>query len=82
MIWLMKALQYPNPTLSSTVEFLCGSVGREIRARRKARGISQSRLARAAHVRVETVSRVENGYKNPTLGTIRELLKAIERMGA
>ncbi len=78
----MKQLKYPGPTLSSMVEFIRGSVGREIRARRKANGISQSSLARAAHVRVETVSRIENGYPNPTLGTIHQLLKAIEGMGA
>lgn len=78
----MKDLKNPGHTLSSIVEFLRGSVGREIRARRKASGISQSVLARKAHVRVETVSRIENGYPNPTLGTIHQLLIAIDRLGA
>lgn len=78
----MKTIKYPGRNLSDIVEFLRGSVGREIRARRKASGISQSALARKARVRVETVSRIENGYPNPTFGTIHRLLIAIDRLGA
>ncbi len=70
---------YPKNGLSEVVEFLCASIGREIKSRRKAFGISQKALSRSSGVRIETVSRIENGYKNPTLKTVQKLLKATEK---
>lgn len=64
--------------LLAVVRLLRGSLGREIRARRTAAGASQARLARAARVRKETVSRIENGHGNPTLGMAFKLLRAVE----
>jgi predicted transcriptional regulator len=77
-----QAIRYPDGSLSSMVDFISSSIGREIRTRRKASGISQTTLAHVAKVRTETVSRIENGYPNPTLDTIKRLLRAVEKLGA
>lgn len=64
--------------MSDTLRFMRRSYGRVLRAKRLRSGLSQKSLARAAHVRPETVSRIETGKGNPTLKTLVNLMKAVE----
>lgn len=53
------------------------SIGREIARRRRAAHLSQASVAGRAGIRVETLSRLENGRGNPTLKTVRAILRAL-----
>jgi DNA-binding XRE family transcriptional regulator len=53
------------------------SIGREISRRRRAAHLSQAAVAARAGVRVETLSRLENGHSNPTARTVRAILRAL-----
>jgi transcriptional regulator with XRE-family HTH domain len=57
------------------------TIGRRLRALRKARGETQSQTAARAQLDRETVSRAERG-DNPTLLTVIRLLRAFDRIGA
>jgi len=37
-----------------------------------------TRLAARANIRVETLSRLENGHSNPTAKTVRAILRALD----
>ena len=49
----------------------------EVRAARKARGISQSTLAEKSGVHFVIISRIENGRSDATAGTLRALTEAL-----
>ena len=53
------------------------SIGREIARRRRAASLSQAQVAARAGIRVETLSRLENGHANPTAKTVRAILRAL-----
>ena len=54
------------------------SVGGEIRKLRKARGMTQARLARAAKILRPNLSRIEVGKHRPTLETLEKLAGALK----
>ena len=54
------------------------SVGPDLRERRHRAGLTLSETARRAGIRQETLSRIENGRTNPTVGTVRAILRALE----
>lgn len=72
----------PRSHLAEAVDFIKGSLSREVRARRERAGLTQAELAHEADVRVETISRIERGRENPTLETLVKVVRAIERLGA
>jgi len=53
------------------------SIGRDIARRRRSARLSQAAVAARAGIRVETLSRLENGHSNPTVRTIRAILGAL-----
>ena len=55
------------------------SIGRNLRRLRREAGMTQAQVARRAGIRVETLSRLENGRGNPTLATVRMVLRAVRR---
>ena len=59
------------------VEFANASIGRSLARRRRAASLSQARLATKAGLRVETLSRIENGHGNPTVATVKKILRAL-----
>lgn len=61
----------------SAVAFADGAIGSDLRRRRTRTGLSQAEVARRAGVRVETLSRIENGHGNPTAATVRKILHAL-----
>lgn len=60
------------------IEFMKASIGRNLRTMREERGLSQSEVAMRAHMRPEVLCRLENGKGNPTVATIRRIVKAIQ----
>jgi len=53
------------------------SIGRDLRRKRQKAGMSQVEVARKSGLRVETLSRLENGQGNPTFATVRRILRAL-----
>ena len=52
-------------------------VGKDLRFRRRQASLTVLRVARRAGIAPETLSRIENGHGNPTLGTLKAILRAI-----
>jgi len=59
--------------------YATASIARGLRGLRLRAGLTQAEVARRARIRVETLSRLENGRANPTVGTVRKIVRAIER---
>jgi len=59
------------------VDHLARLVGERLRAARRARGLSLGALAEAARVGKGSLSEIENGTRNPTLGTLYSLAGAL-----
>jgi len=57
------------------------SVGRDLRARRHAENLTLAAVAERAGIAQETLSRIENGHTNPTIGTVRSILRALGEHG-
>src|ERR1700735_3644784 len=63
-----------NPAVDSVVmDDLARLVGERLRAARRQRGLSVGVLADAAGVGKGSLSEIENGIRNPTLGTLYAL---------
>ncbi|HVE43164.1 MAG TPA: helix-turn-helix domain-containing protein [Planctomycetota bacterium] len=54
------------------------SVGLDLRARRHGAGLTLSQVAGRAGIAVETLSRIENGRTDPSVRTVRSVLRALE----
>ncbi|PJA02089.1 XRE family transcriptional regulator [bacterium (Candidatus Gribaldobacteria) CG_4_10_14_0_2_um_filter_36_18] len=55
------------------------NIANNLRKLRKAKGLSQERLARLANVANNTIVKIEAGKnKNPTLNTLKKIAKALE----
>jgi DNA-binding XRE family transcriptional regulator len=61
-----------TPPLSGT------DLGRALRVRRRRAGLTQAALAERAGIRLETLSRIENGRGNPTVGTVKAILDGLD----
>jgi DNA-binding XRE family transcriptional regulator len=55
------------------------SLAKKMTTRRKAAGLTQAALARMARVRVETISRLENGLHMPGTRTFDRIDRALKR---
>ena len=64
---------------TNAIEFARASIARRLIADRKEAGLSQQQLAKLAHVRQETISRIESGKQTATVRVIDKLDKAIRR---
>lgn len=64
--WMMARTKQNNSTLAV-------QIGDVIRKRRKAGGMTQAMLAEAVNLEIETVSRMENGLRLPTLEKLVEI---------
>jgi DNA-binding XRE family transcriptional regulator len=67
---------------SNAIDFARASIARRLIMDRRAAGLSQQRLAKLAHVRQETISRIESGKHTATVRVIDKLDKAIRRTNA
>lgn len=76
-----KPLKLPPPLRdgSYTIEHVRISLANKMLARRKAAGLTQARLAKLARVRVETISRLENGRHMPGARTFERIDRALTR---
>src|ERR1700685_3280756 len=66
---------------SNAIDFARASIARRLIADRRAAGLSQQQLAKLAHVRQETISRIESGKQTATVRIIDKLDKAIRHAG-
>ncbi len=53
------------------------SVGPDLRKRRHRAGLTLAEVAQRAGIRLETLSRIENSRTNPTVSTVRAILRAL-----
>ena len=53
-------------------------LGRALRVRRRRAGLTQAVLADRAGIRLETLSRIENGHGNPTVATLKAILLGLD----
>lgn len=65
-----------TPT-TDAIDFARQSIGRDLRRKREKLGQSQAEVAAKSGIRLETLSRLENGHGNPTVDTVRRILKAL-----
>lgn len=68
-----------NPDGTFGLEHVRLSLANKMIARRKALGLTQAQLAQRAKVRVETISRLENGLHMPGQRTFDKIDKALTR---
>ena len=64
---------------SFTIEHVRISLANKIITRRKAAGLTQTQLAKLSRVRVETISRLENGLHMPGVQTFEKIERALNR---
>jgi ribosome-binding protein aMBF1 (putative translation factor) len=60
-------------------EALQVSIARSIVRERRAAGVTQADLARIAHIRVETLNRIEKGKHAPSVATLEKIERALAR---
>jgi DNA-binding XRE family transcriptional regulator len=58
--------------------FFGASMGPDLRARRHQAGLTLSEVAQRAGIATETLSRIENSRTDPSVGTVRSVLRALE----
>ena len=63
----------------NAIDFARAAIARRLVADRRAANLSQQQLAKFAHVRQETISRIESGKQTATVRVIDKLDKAIRR---
>jgi predicted transcriptional regulator len=54
-------------------------LARKLVRRRRVLGLTQAGLAKLARVRVETISRLENGRHSPNVATVDKIVHALDR---
>lgn len=70
------ALTLQRPRVDA-LDFLAWSIGDDLRTKRERLGLSQAEVARRAGMRREVLSRLEKGRGNPTVATVRRVLRAM-----
>lgn len=61
------------------LDYVRASIARDIIRERRALGLTQAGLAKQARVRVETISRLENGRHSPNVATVDKIVRALDR---
>jgi DNA-binding XRE family transcriptional regulator len=72
----------PEPAADCSVDAIAyarASVARDLIIARRRAGLTQGQLAKAAHVRQETVSRLESGLQTITDATMNKLWKVLDK---
>ena len=59
------------------LDFANEAIGHDLRSKRDKVKMSQEQVAMKAGIRVETLSRIESGKANPTVSTVKKILKAL-----
>ena len=73
----LRLVQGAGQSESNAVEFARASIGRDLQRKRTKARLTQSVVAAKAGIRLETLSRLENGHGNPTVLTVRRILLAL-----
>ena len=56
---------------------MANSIGRQIRERRKDLKINQAKLAQLSGIGLNSLSRLESGKGNPTLGSLQKIAEVL-----
>jgi DNA-binding XRE family transcriptional regulator len=70
----------PMPDGTYSLQHVRISLANKVTSRRKAAGITQAELAKLARVRVETISRLENGLHMPNSKTFDKIDRALTKV--
>jgi DNA-binding XRE family transcriptional regulator len=62
-----------------TLQHVRQSLGNKVTAQRKAARLTQAQLANLAKVRIETISRLENGLHTPSAKTFDKIERALKK---
>jgi DNA-binding XRE family transcriptional regulator len=73
-----RLLQEADRPRADAASFVNDPLGPELRARRRRAGLTLAQVAQRAGIAAETLSRIENGRSDPSLGTLRCVLRALE----
>lgn len=57
--------------------FFMAHIGDEIRLRRKEFGLTQAQLAELSGVNINTLTKIERGEGNPTIGLVKKVLETL-----
>jgi DNA-binding XRE family transcriptional regulator len=60
------------------LEYMRASLARKIIRHRRSVGLSQVELARRAGIRLGTLNRIERGERNPSVGTVEKIDRALK----
>lgn len=64
------------------LEYMLASIARSIIRHRRRLGLSQAELARRAGIRPETLCRIEQGKRSPSVATVEKIDRALKQAGA
>jgi DNA-binding XRE family transcriptional regulator len=64
--------------LVDATDYARASIGLDLRRGREKAGLTQAQVAAKSGLRLETISRLENGKGNPTVSTVRRILASFE----
>lgn len=59
------------------MQHMANSIGRQIRERRKDLKINQAKLAQLSGIGLNSLSRLESGKGNPTLGSLQKIAEVL-----
>lgn len=77
---LLSIVQTLNEALSvDAIKFADLSLGSNLKRKREEVRLTQAQVAKRAGMRQEALSRIESGHGNPTMSTVKRILKAIEK---
>lgn len=59
------------------MQYMANSIGQQIRERRKDLKINQAKLAQLSGIGLNSLSRLESGKGNPTLGSLQKIAEVL-----
>lgn len=59
------------------MQYMANSIGKQIRERRKDLKINQAKLAQLSGIGLNSLSRLESGKGNPTLGSLQKIAEVL-----
>jgi DNA-binding XRE family transcriptional regulator len=78
----LRTAPYPEPDadgLVPAIAFANADIARKLARRRKQAALTQAELAKRAGLRVETISRIENGRNVPDTATVQRIDRALRK---
>lgn len=74
---ISKKFEYIRIGKSQYIDYFMNKISEQIKARRKEFGLSQSELAALSKVSINTLTGIERGESNPTVGVLTKILSTL-----